>query len=359
MTKRTHAAMIAALALMIVPASAAAATKTTTAGPPITKTPPPGVPPYADATQFFPSTTTIHVGDSVKWKFDGFHSVYFPKKGGKNARLAIGDPARKYNDTDPAGAPYWFNGQIQIIANPLAAFPVGTKTYDGKKITASGVPQSNKFTYKLKFSKTGTFTYYCTIHPNMKAKVKVVSKSSSVPSSKADKKAVAKQLASTLAELKKNNNRANAAANVVEAGRDTNKTSLLAFFPTQRTVPVGTTVEFKMSSHTNEIPTVTFGSDAVFAKGGYAEKQENALLSPLPGTGKNGPPELGFPGPVVFPSDPGPLSFDGTQHGGFESSGLIGEKPQPTSTKFTFPKAGTYNFICMIHPEMKGRIVVQ
>ena len=321
---------------------------------------PPGVPQYADATQFFPSTTTIHVGDSVKWKFAGFHSVYFPKKGGKNAQLAIGDPSKQYNDTDPAGAPFWFNGQIQIIANPLAAFPVGTKTYDGTKVDDLGVPQSDKFTYKLKFSKTGTFTYYCTIHPNMKAKVKVVSKSKSVPSSKADKKAVAKQLASTIAELKKNNRARTRAGNVVEAGRDTNKTSLLAFFPDAedgagRDAPC----EFRMSSHTNEIHTVTFGCDAVLAKGGYAEKQENALLSPLPGTGTNGPPELGFPGPIVFPSDPGPLSFDGTQHGGFESSGLIGEKPQPTSTKFTFPKAGTYNFMCMIHPEMKGQIIVQ
>ena len=139
----------------------------------------------------------------------------------------------------------------------------------------------------------------------MKATVKVVAKSKSVPSSKADKVAVAKQLASTLVEVKKNNRRANAAGNVVEAGRDTNKTSLLAFFPTTKTVPAGTTVEFQMSSHTNEIHTVTFGSDAVFAKGGYAEKQENALLSPLPGTGTNGPPELGFPGPVVLPERPG------------------------------------------------------
>lgn len=348
-----------ALAVLVLgPAAAGAATKTATAGPPLKKAPP-GVPQYADATQFFPTTTTIHVGDSVKWNFAGFHSVYFPKKGGKNAQLAIGDPTRKYNDTDPAGAPFWFNGQIQLIANPLAAFPVGTKTYDGSKITASGVPQSNKFSYKLKFSKTGTFTYFCTIHPNMKATVKVVAKSKSVPSSTADKKAIAKQVASTIVELKKNNRRPDAAGNVVEAGRDTNKTSLLAFFPAKKTVPAGTTVEFRMSSHTNEIHTVTFGSDAVFAKGGYAEKQENALLSPLPGTGTNGPPELGFPGPIVFPSDQGPLSFDGTQHGGFESSGLIGEKPQPTSAKFTFPKAGTYNFMCMIHPEMKGQIVVQ
>ncbi|MGZ6680551.1 MAG: cupredoxin domain-containing protein [Solirubrobacteraceae bacterium] len=318
------------------------------------------MPQYADATQFFPKTTTIHVGDTVKWKFAGFHSVYFPKKGGPNARLIIGDPTRRYNDTDPAGAPFWFNGQIQLIANPAAAFPLGTKSYDGTKPTSSGVPQKQSFTYKLKFTKTGTFTYFCTIHPYMKAKVKVLAKSKSVPSAKADKKTIAKQVLTTVAELKKNNRRPNASGNVVEAGRDTHDTSLLHFFPTTKTVPVGTTVDFRMSAKTNEIHTVTFGSDAVFAKGGYAEKLSNALLSPLPGTGTNGPPELGMPGPVFYPSDPGALSFDGTQHGGFLNAGLMGQgKPLPSDLKVTFPKAGTFNYMCLVHPEMKAQIVVQ
>jgi plastocyanin len=357
-TKRTSAALLAALALVIVPATAAAATKTTYAGPPVSKAPP-GVPPYADATQFFPATTTVHVGDSVKWAFRGFHSIYFPKAGGKNAGLITADPTRKYNDTDPAGAPYWFNGQTQLIANPAAAFPLGGKTETGAKANGSGVPQSQKFTYKLKFTKAGSFTYFCTIHPNMKGTVRVLAKSKAVPSAKADKAANAKQLASTVAELKRNDKRAAAAGSVIEAGRDSNKTSLLNFFPASKTVPAGTTVDFRMSTHTNVIHTISFGSDAVFAKKGYAEGLSAALLSPLPGTGTNGPPVLGMPGPVFFPSDPGALSFDGTQHGGFLNAGLLGEKPLPRDTKVTFPKAGTYNYMCLVHPEMKGTIVVQ
>jgi plastocyanin len=31
---------------------------------------------------------------------------------------------------------------------------------------------------------------------------------------------------------------------------------------------------------------------------------------------------------------------------------------QATSAKVTFTKAGTYNYICLIHPDMKGSIVV-
>jgi plastocyanin len=193
----------------------------------------------------------------------------------------------------------------------------------------------------------------------MKGTVRVLAKSKAVPSAKADKKTVAKQVDSAVAEIIKSDKRADAAGNVIEAGRDTNRTSLLHFFPASKTVPAGSTVDFRMSSHTNEIHTVTFGTDAIFAKKGYAEGLSAALLSPLPGTGKNGPPVLGVPGPLFFPSDPGALAFDGTQHGGFLNAGLIGEKPLPRDTKVTFPKAGTYSYICLVHPEMKGKIVVQ
>jgi plastocyanin len=357
---RSKAAFAVAVAVLAVPASASAATKTIAAGPPLTKPPAGFANVNADGTQFYRETTTIHAGDTVKWKFFGFHSVYFPKKGGKNVPLAIPDATRKYaGEVDPAGQAFWFNGQTQLIGNPAAAFPLGGKSEDGSKATGSGAPTSEKFSYKLKFPKVGTYTYYCTIHPLMKARVKVVPRSARIPSAAADKKAVDKQVASTIAQLKRDLKRSDAPGNVVETGRDTRKTSLLGFYPAKKTVPVGTTVDFQMSAVTNEIHTVSFGSDAVLAKGGFAEKLSKALLSPLPGTGQNGPPVLGFPGAVVFPSDPGPLTFDGTQHGGFVSTGLLGDKPLSRASKVTFTAPGTYNFMCLVHPEMKGQIVVQ
>lgn len=36
----------------------------------------------ADVNAYFPSATTIHVGDSVKFVPTGFHTVDLPKKGG-------------------------------------------------------------------------------------------------------------------------------------------------------------------------------------------------------------------------------------------------------------------------------------
>lgn len=352
--------IVATMAVGLVCGTAGAATKTTTAGPPLAK-PPAGVPPYADVPQFFPTTTAVHAGDTVKWKFFGFHSVYFPKQGGKNVVLLTADATRKYAELDPAGAPFFFNGGPQLVANPPAAFPLGGKTEDGKAATGSGVPQSDSFVYKLKFPKAGSFTYYCTIHANMKATVKVLPKVKKVRSVAADKKAIDKQVATAIAAVKKDDKRAPAAGDVVEAGRDTNATSLLAFFPAKKTVPVGTKVDFRMSPKTNEIHTVTFGSDAILAKGGFVDTVEKAVIAPLPGTGQNGPPVLGMPGSVFYPSDQGPLSFDGTQHGGFLNAGLMGAKPLPLPThdEVTFTKAGTYNYVCMIHPEMKGQIIVQ
>jgi plastocyanin len=124
-------------------------------------------------------------------------------------------------------------------------------------------------------------------------------------------------------------------------------------------VPVGTTVEFRMSPVTSELHTVTFGSDAVLAKGGYAEQLAQALFSPLPGTGQSGPPVLGIPGAAVFPSEPGPLTFDGTQHGGFLNLGLLrGYTGLPRAAKVTFTTPGAYNYECLLHTFMKGQVVV-
>jgi plastocyanin len=354
------AIVITALAALVAPAAASAATKITTAGPPL-KHPPPGVPKYSDATQFYPKTTTVRVGDTVDWKFFGFHSVYFPKKGGGNASFVRADPTLKYNDKDPAGNPFYFNGRPQLIANPAAVFALGGKSYNGTRVTSSGVPDPEKrsFSYKLKFIKAGSYTYFCTIHPKMKGTVRVKGKSAGVPSAKADKRAVARQVATTIAELKRNDKRRSASGNVIEVGRDTTNTSLLNFFPQKRSVPVGTPVEFRMSPSTNELHTVTFGSAVVLGTGGYAEKLGRSLLSPLPGTGQNGPPKLGIPGPLFFPSDQGALSFDGSQHGGFLNSGGLGEPPLARRKQFTFTKAGTYTFVCLIHPEMRGLITAQ
>ena len=352
MSYRSPAALAAAIAALTIPAGASAATKTVAAGPPLTKAPPGLENAQADATQFFRETTTIHAGDTVRRKLFGFHSIYFPAKGGKNAPDVVLDPSRQYAaELDPAGQAFWFGGQTQRIGNPVAAFPIGGRVEDGSKANGSGAPTGNpaKFRYQLRSPRVGTYIYFCTIHPLMKARIKVLPSSAQIPSAATDKKAVDKQVARAIAELKRNVRRKEAAGNVVEAGRDTRDTELLGFYPAKKTVPVGTTVEFRMSRVTSELHTVTFGSDVVLAKGGYAEKLAQALFSPLPGTGQSGPPVLGIPGAAVFPSEPGPLTFDGTQHGGFLNLGLLrGYTGLPRAATVTFTTPGAYNYECLL-----------
>ena len=66
---------------------------------------------------------------------------------------------------------------------------------------------------------------------------------------------------------------------------------------------------------------------------------------------------------IAFPSDVPTLpAYDGTNHGnGFLNGGIIDRDaatPGGAENKITFSKAGTYSYICLIHPYMKGQIVV-
>jgi plastocyanin len=53
-----------------------------------------------------------------------------------------------------------------------------------------------------------------------------------------------------------------------------------------------------------------------------------------------------------------------TTHGnGYLNSGIIFDRgftkpPGASSFTVTFPTAGIYSYLCLVHPEMKGRIVV-
>jgi plastocyanin len=128
----------------------------------------------------------------------------------------------------------------------------------------------------------------------------------------------------------------------------------LRFFPKSIKLPVGGSVTFRVKSR-SEIHTFSFGPSA------YLSNLANAFVTPVPNGA--GPPTLAFSGQIAFPSDPPPLPpYDGTAHGnGYFSTGVLDgdpATPSPSSTKVTFTKAGTYGFICLVHPFMRGQVVV-
>jgi plastocyanin len=355
-------AFAVALCSLAVPGAASAATKTVSAGPPLKKAPA-GVPKDADINQFFPSSIKVHAGDSVKWKIAGFHVVVFPKKGDPEPPLALPDPTKPVSGVnDAAGQPFWFNGQGTPLVPPLVGLGTGGgKSFTGAAAVGSGFPAGEKpKPFVVKFPKTGKFTYYCVVHPGMKATVDVVAKSKSVPSPKADAARVRDQLNKQLSTLKKLDKQKVTAANTVVAGPDKGSAVLYRFTPNALTTKVNTPVTFEMTSGTTEDHTFTFAKD-VKAAGKQSEKE---LLAPLPGTGTNGPPTLAFSPKWVYPSEkPGTdVVYDGTNHGdGFLNSGVLdGSSKTLFPQKFvaSFSKPGTYNFFCAIHPFMVGKVTV-
>jgi plastocyanin len=351
--RRTAALTACALALAI-PASASAATKDVNMGIPISsqkafqKL-------GAEVNDFFPHGTTIRVGDSVRFLPVGFHNVDLPKKGGKPTSAVVpGAPVA--GSVDPAGAPFWFNGQPSFGFSPAMA-PAGfgkTFTYTGSNNIQSGLPLVPKpKPMTVKFTKAGRYTFYCDLHPGMTGKVTVRSKGRAVGSARAHANRIKAQVKRDLAIAKKLP-KAKPPAGIVDVG-EAGKYGIEYFgmLPATTTVPVGTTLTFRMTPGSYETHTATFGpgniEDPSSFIGKIAKSFEGESIDPA----------------GVYPSDPPPAvaTLTPTTHGiGFWSSGqldLDSASPLPPSNKVTFGAPGTYTFYCVIHTNMKGTVTVQ
>jgi plastocyanin len=349
---------VALVAVLVLPCAAQAAQKDVSVGPP-TSAQKALQSTGSDVNDFFPHQTTVHVGDTVRFVPNGFHTVDLP--GSRTKKLPVISPLGNpiSGSVDAAGAPFWFNGQSQVGFTPsLLKSSFGkSKSYSGSSAVNSGLPLAQRpKPMKVRFTKTGTFRYFCDVHYGMTGIVRVVRSSRPVPSARADKATLAAQVRITLATAKRIAKTPAPAANTVDIGEQgKGNVTLFAFNPASMTVPTGTTVTFRMRSRT-EIHTATIGP------GDPAKEQPPTYLSQI---------EAGLQGAVldprgVFPSDaPGALAaLTAASHGnGFWNSGALDEDPAtttvPTSSAVTFAGPGVYQVYCMIHPFMHGTITVQ
>jgi plastocyanin len=117
---------------------------------------------------FYPRHLTVKVGDTVEW-IGGFHTITF----GPDAMRTALEKAFFIPIPGGSGAP-----KLQI--NPKVVFPSGGSTYNGTGFVNSGIlalntPPTSKAppSFKLKFTKAGTYTYDCLVHPGMDGTITV------------------------------------------------------------------------------------------------------------------------------------------------------------------------------------------
>lgn len=300
-----------------------------------------------DINAYFNKKTTINVGDTVSFALAGFHTVDFPGKAGAALPLIVpGTLVSGVNDA--AGNPFWFNGKVPNVGlNPMLLGPPKKTTYNGSRRLDSGLPLGKGKPFNVTFTKPGTYKYFCDVHPGMIGTVVVKRAGKPIPSAKRDAKALVAQVTADIKGAKK------AAAikppaDTVNLGESTaSGVELYAMFPAKLTVHANTVVTFKMSKHTFETHTATFGP----------APELKSLAKAFEG--------VSLPAQGVFPSDPlQPVTESPTVHGdGFANVGALDNNPRtttiPSSGKIDFTTPGTYHFICLIHSFMHGTIIVK
>lgn len=310
-----------------------------------------------DANAFLPGTVTVHVGDKVKFNINGFHTVTFGTQ--SKTPLFIADPGKPSGEKDSQGNPFWFSDRDRMIANPAAVFPApGVNS----GVSLGGKPKP----FVKTFTKAGTFTFFCAVHPGMTGTVKVVAKGRKIPSQAAVAKQAAKELAGYVAKAKAADKAGQSAKDTVQAGADGRGYANYAFYPAKLSVRVNTPVTLQMAPHSTENHTFSFGPE-----GDLMALVQNQI-APAPDSAPGGPPTLVASSSVFLQSDAVLPPYDGTNHGnGFWNTGTLSSAPHlvagilpsgpgrfPTKQTITFSKPGTYHYICLIHPEMHGTIEV-
>lgn len=335
--KRPLAAATLVAAALVPAAGAHAATAKVSYG--LAK-PPKGTPESASFYDFFPRKVTIHAGDKVKYATYGFAVVY-SGPAAKAPGLAITDPSTPVADAkDPAGNPFWFNGQPSPAINPAILGPEGDgKVNPGQKdVDHAALSLDKPKPYVLSFAKAGTYKVRDAFNPDVVNTVKVVKKGAKVPSKAKVQAAVVKQTAALVKEAKERA-AVKPAANTLLVGNDAKHVGFYQFFA-PATVKVGQPLTIDTGARVDDVHNVAVGPEAFMSAATQAliaPSDKGVFLNPA----------------IVYPSATTPLSYDGGPQS-FVNTGLLDsndETPLLSKSQITFTKAGTYHLVCNIHSD--------
>ena len=361
MGAKSWCVLVVVLAALGLAGQAGAANVVVWAGPGFLKAAPAGAPKTADANLFFPQRVLVHVGDTVTFKSQEFHTATYlgTHKAGAFPIFAPAADKSSYSSINAAaGNPFYFNGHQKFAYNvPQVFAPVGSNIVGGGDVHSSGILDKKGYTYK--FTKPGDYVFHCLVHPDMTVHVVVKPSTAAVTSASQLLKANAAELNSAIATAKKIDKLAPQAPNTIYAGVGKKVSGgsieLMTFKPQKLTVKVGTTVTFQLDSPM-EIHNLVIGPKAYLT-------QSFKTLDLIP----QGPGKPNQVWPFFFYGTDAPqagvFTYAGaTSHGnGFFATPLVGPagSPLPRSLQVTFSAAGDYKYICGIHgPDMNGEIQV-
>jgi len=285
---------------------------------------------------FYPRVLDITVGDTVQWRFEGFHNVAFAG-GGALPPLVVMEGRSAY-------------------MNPQVAFPVGPQVYDGSGYRNSGMPPEDpkgwsQFRYALRFTKPGVYTYSCIVHgPAMSGTIRVhpqgteLSQTPGAALERGRREQQATIAAGMRAMAGLRPTVSGSTVRVSLLGDAQRGYSLMRYTRAPLVVRRGTTVTWEMRDPF-EIHTVTFaGGESV-----------PPFVLPQPQSG--GPPKLLLNPKVVVPTG------QRAHQPGYVNSGILAPVGAPGVHTYSlrFDRAGTYTYWCPIHAAlgMKGTIVVR
>jgi plastocyanin len=213
----------------------------------------------------------------------------------------------------------------------------------------------------------GDYTFYCAVHgAGQSTKVKVLQEGAEIPSQEEVSRAARNEIDEISGPLEEIYEKAVEDGELEVMGEEGEPTtvegpfaglytpeqdhaSINEFVPKNRTVRRNEPFTFKFFGADH---TISFGVPRYFPIVQFLEDGEvrlNPQLGGAAGGAKEAPEQEGM---GVFEVDGG--TYDGT---GFWSSGLIGAEPYLEYT-MRISRPGTYDFACLIHPPMVGKIEV-
>jgi plastocyanin len=350
---------------------------------------------------FFPNVVRVHPGDSVTFDQVGIgepHTVTLgtlvdpPVAGFEKLtpqQLRNGEPPKALKEADaklPFLLPQGPGDATQSAANPCyldsgvpgkALCPKKAQPdFTGKQSFYNSGWLDRNQTWTVHLSKStapGTYHFMCLLHrEGMSGKIVVVPSGTTVPGPKAQAAAGENQLAATEAKLQSavvalRKGQAPIpgitipGSNPVLAGSGSpsvDEAEIDEFGPKVVHIPVGGSVTWYLLG----VHTITFNATKANDDIRKVASDGTIHLNMPAGAPAGGPGE----GHAAKPKGKSPINFEvvttASWNGdGFHSSGVFANSSPPQlieGYKLTFTRKGTYKYICTVHDDMKGTVVV-